>query len=275
MIPTLFKLGPIALHSYGLCLALGLIVGNFLMYKELKRRGLPEDFAGTTITLAAIFGIIGARIFDILEHPEGFMAHPWKTLLSGAGLTWYGGFIFATVAIYIASRRRGIPWWPLVETTVPGLAIGYGFGRLGCLLSGDGCYGVGCSAGLPSPLCMAFPNGIVPTTEVVYNTPLWEIFGAIGTFAYIWAIREKVTRPPGLFLRFLVVHGVLRFAVEFVRRNPKLVWGLSQAQVIYLAIVAVGLAGLTYMAKHPETATAEPVRVEAKQRHPGKKKRRR
>lgn len=248
MIPTLLELGPIKLHSYGLCLALALIVGHYLMMAELKRRGMPESFAGITITLAAIFGVIGARLFDILEHPEAFRADPIGTMISGAGLTWYGGFLLGALAVYIASRVKKLSWWAVIETSTPGLALGYGFGRLGCLLSGDGCYGNACAAELPFPLCMSFPKGIVPTIEVVYNTPLWEIGGAIATFAFIWSIRRKVKRPPMLFLIFLVVHGVLRFFVEFVRRNPVLGLGLSQAQWISVGMVAVGLGGLAYMA---------------------------
>ena len=85
MIPTLFELGPIKLHSYGLCLALGLIVGHYLMMAELKRRNMPEGFAGITITLAAVFGVIGARLFDIFEHPGAFWSDPLGTLVSGAG----------------------------------------------------------------------------------------------------------------------------------------------------------------------------------------------
>jgi len=249
MIPTILQIGPIGLHSYGLCLAIALIVGHYLMAAELRRRKLDERFAGLCVTLAAVFGVAGARIFDIFEHPEGFFANPIKTLVSGAGLTWYGGFILATAAVWVAARIKRMPWWQVVDSAAPGLAIGYGFGRLGCLLSGDGCYGNACSAGLPVPLCMAFPKGIVPTTELVYNTPLWEIGGALVTFAYIWWVRGRVQRAPGLFLRFLVVHGILRFVVEFVRRNPELMFGLSQAQVLSVAMVLAGVAGLVWLAK--------------------------
>lgn len=249
MIPHILKLGPITLHTYGLCLALALIVGHYILGKELARRGQPERFAGLAVTLAAIFGILGARIFDILEHPGGFRADPLKTLFSGSGLTWYGGFLMAAAAAYVAARIKKIPWWTVVDSAAPGLAIGYGFGRLGCFLSGDGCYGIACAARLPFPLCMSFPNGIVPTTEVVYNTPLWEIVGAIFTFLYLWSVRKSVLRPPGLFLRFLIVHCVLRFAVEFVRRNPVLAFGLSQAQVISICTSLIAAVGLVLLAR--------------------------
>lgn len=253
MIPTLLELGPIKLHTYGLCLALGLICGHWLLTLELRRRRLPESFAGLEITLAAVFGIVGSKIFDVLEHPGRFAENPLR-LFSGSGLTWYGGFILATLAIWVAARYKRLPWWQVVECSTPGLAIGYGFGRLGCFLSGDGCYGLPCSAGLPFPLCMSFPHGIVPTTELVYNTPIWEITGAILTFSYIWAVRRRVVRVPGLFLRFLIVHGVLRFLVELVRHNPKLIGVLSQAQVISIAIVLAGIAGLIYLARQPAPA---------------------
>ncbi len=256
MIPTLFELGPFKLHSYGLCLALGLIFGHWLLTLELRRKKQPEAFAGTVILLAAVFGIIGSRLFDTLEHPEAFSANPLKTLFSGAGLTWYGGFLMATAAIWIAARIKKIPWWSLIDSCTPGLAIGYGFGRLGCFLSGDGCYGTPCNAGLPFPLCMSFPNGIVPTTEVVYNTPLWEIGGAILTFAFIWWARTRVSRPPLLFLQWIVIHAVLRLLVEFVRRNPELAFGLSQAQVISLGLIVVGVVGLLVLRGRPPVPAA-------------------
>jgi phosphatidylglycerol:prolipoprotein diacylglycerol transferase len=147
-----------------------------------------------------------------------------------------------------------------VDASAPAIAIGYGFGRVGCFLSGDGCYGQPCAElglHLPAPLCMAFPKGAVPTTEIVLNTPIFEICGAAATFAYLMMARKWIRTPSVLFGQMVIIHAVMRFFIEFVRQNPKLALGLSQAQWVSIAGVGIGI-GLILHAPHIRLPEPDP-----------------
>ena len=128
----------------------------------------------------------------------------------------------------------------MLDAASPAAALGYGIGRLGCLISGDGDYGIPTTL----PWGMAFPNGLVPTTDRVHPTPLYELLVAVALFYFLWrlgarALREH--RPDGLvFANFLLWTGVARFLVEIIRINPSRLLGLTNAQVASLASVVAG-----------------------------------
>ena len=124
-----------------------------------------------------------------------------------------------------------------------GLAIGYAIGRIGCQLAGDGDYGVPTDL----PWGMAYPEGVVPTLEIVHPAPVYETLMGLATFGVLWSTRMRLAVPGTLFSLYLVLSGVARFAVEFIRLNPVVAWGLTGAQLISLALVAVGIAGLIYL----------------------------
>jgi phosphatidylglycerol---prolipoprotein diacylglyceryl transferase len=271
MIPVLFKIGPVPINSYGLMLVIGFICAYFLLVREFRQRGVDEDFASTEITVGMIGAIVGSRIFHIMEHLDSYsLANPAKFFI-GSGFSWYGGFVLAAILIIWTGRKKGIHWATLMDASAPAIAIGYGFGRIGCFLSGDGCYGLPCKdlgLSLPIPLCMAFPKGAVPTSEIVLNTPLFEVAGAVLTFSYLMLARRWVKTPTWLFAQFVIIHAILRFAVEFVRQNPKFWLGFSQAQWVSIGGLAIGAALLWY---GPRIKVPEP-RIESPSKKPGKKK---
>ncbi len=235
MLPTLFHIGSFPIHSYSVCLLIGFLVAYGLIRAEFRERGIASDFALTEITLGLSGALAGSRVFHALEH--------WNSPARWSGLTWYGGLIVAAALILLAAKLRRIPLRTLMDASAPAIALGYGIGRLGCLLAGDACYGAPCHH-LPSPFCMSFPHGQVPTLIPVYNTPLLEFVGAVLLFAYLRRIRRSarrgLTAPGALFGQFLLFHGVLRFTVEWIRINPPLAWGLSQAQWLSLALMVLG-----------------------------------
>ena len=117
------------------------------------------------------------------------------------------------------------------------LAIGYGIGRIGCQLAGDGDYGVATDL----PWGMAYPNGVVPTLEKVHPAPVYETLLGLAIFAILWRLRLRFEKPGQLFSLYLVLAGAARFAVEIIRLNPDVVWGLSAAQLISLVMIAAGI----------------------------------
>jgi len=238
--------------TYGLMVATGMIVAYFVMHADLKRRGIAAD-AETFIALPCLAGIVGAKIYFVLETPREFFAHPVDMLFDRYGLTWSGGLIAGATVLLLLARRAKIPVGTMLDMASPAAAIGYGFGRMGCLLSGDGDYGV--PTGLPWG--MSFPNGLVPTTEKVHPTPIYEFLGACLIAWLLWrmggrqaaASRERpgaktkeLSAPPSwsVFAAYLMFTGIARFLVEFIRINPRVLWGLTNAQIVSLACVLAG-----------------------------------
>ncbi len=252
MRPELFHIGPIVIYSYGFMLGVAFLLANWLLTNELKRRNLDPAHATMITFLALIGGVIGAKLFHVLENWNEFLAEPMKTALSSGGLTWYGGFIVALVIIAVYLRRKKIPFLLLADMTAPGLAIGYGIARIGCQLAGDGDYG--CPTSLP--WAMSYEYGTVPTafrlenpmdphslripTEWVHPAPLYELGLAILVFTFLFRRRARPMPIGNQFGWFLILHSLCRFVVEIIRINPELFLGMSQAQVISLVLIGWG-----------------------------------
>jgi len=248
MHPKLFDIGPIPVYSYGLMLGLAFLLGSYLFTLELKRKKVDEN-AGITITfLAIVGGIVGGKIFYIIEEWNFGKGLPINELfkseiLSPAGLTFYGGLVFAILMIIIYCRIKKLSVMMIFDSMAPGAAIGYGIARIGCHLSGDGCYGISVNKTAWEFLGMEYSKGIVPTKigELVHPTPLYELGVAITIFIILWIIRKKMKYYGELFYYYLVFTGISRLFVEFIRRNPVVVYGLTQAQLISVFMILLGI----------------------------------
>jgi phosphatidylglycerol:prolipoprotein diacylglycerol transferase len=278
MYPVLFHIGPITLYSFGLMMAVAFLVANYFFSKELQRRHLDPAMAGQITIIALIGGVAGSKIFSILENWSDFVADPKGQLFSPAGLTFYGGFIVAMIWIYIYVKRKGLRFMLFADLVSPTVLLAYGIGRIGCQLAGDGDYGI--PSRLPwamsYPQGTAKPSYTLTdyfvthpgervtwhydslraiTTGIdklgqhitrfdevvtVHPAPVYETIFCVIAFILIWRLREKYEAQIGkLFSVVLVVMGFERLMIEFIRINP-LYWGLSMAQWISIAMMAVG-----------------------------------
>jgi phosphatidylglycerol:prolipoprotein diacylglycerol transferase len=150
----------------------------------------------------------------------------------------------------------------MLDLAAPAVSVGYGVGRIGCLVSGDGDYGVPTHL----PCGMSFPNGLVPTTQRVHPTPIYELLGALLIAAYLWrrGANSGGTLPLGqLTGEYLVLSGVARFLVEFIRINPRIYWGMSNAQVASLGSIVAGILLIVWARRHSITTAARPADVMA------------
>lgn len=250
MIPSI-DLGPLTIQTFGLCVALAFIAAGAVAYRRFAELGWDPDLAYEVTGAALVGGIVGARLWWALGDPGAIVDNPWDRLIGGSGLTWYGGAIGGTLAGYAVARWRRLPIWSLAGAAVPALALGYALGRIGCQISGDGDYGI------PSgvPWAMAYPDGVVPTNEIVHPTPLYETL-IIGVLALIiWELRDRVS-PQNLVAIYLVGSGLERFVVEFWRRNPSVENFLTVAQITALIVVAAGVAMAIALRRHPPRAAA-------------------
>ncbi len=240
MYPVLLEIGPLRVYSFGLMMAIAFMTAAYLTGRELARKGYDGEIASSLVVWAAVGGIGGARLWNILNDWSGFLADPIGAIFTGAGFTWYGGLFGGIVAVTIALRRNGVPWLVGADAIAPGLILAHAIGRIGCQLAGDGDWG----SVTTLPWGMAYTQAIVgwdyPPGVVVHPTPMYEFFAYSLGFLFMWRVRTRLSEPGTMFWIFLVLSPFARFWIEFVRINPPLVAGLSEAQVTSLVLMAVG-----------------------------------
>jgi phosphatidylglycerol---prolipoprotein diacylglyceryl transferase len=245
---------------------LAAVVGAFVMDRAFKRARIEADAVGM-VAVTVVAGIIGAKLWHVLDSPEEFRAIGWRVLWDTAGFAWYGGLTCGILALVLQGWREKIGSLRTLDLAAPAAAMAYGIGRIGCFLSGDGCYGIPITPvhifGMTfHPWGMAFPHGIEPISVAVYPTPLYELGGGLLIGWFLWWRLGKPHATGAILGQYLVLTGLARFLVEFIRRNPKVIWGLSNAQLASAGAVVAGLALVAWAAaRHAGVAekTAAPV----------------
>lgn len=245
MIPYL-HLGPLSLPTFGLMVATGLLVAGYVLQADYRRRGIKAD-AFLIIGIAGLAGIIGARLYHVLESPSEFFADPWPMLYSRFGFAWFGGLLGGFAALLTLAWREKIPALTFLDACSPAACVGYAIGRIGCLLSGDGDYGIPTSL----PWGMSFPNGVVPTTERVHPTPLYEFFIWMVIAFLLWKLAARWMRSRAaagaVFSAYLILTGIARFLIEIIRINPRSFFGMSNAQAASVASILLGVMLLFFV----------------------------
>ena len=240
MYPILFQYKFIKIGGYGVMLGLAFYLAFMLLERELKIRGKDDELAYTMLLLIIPTAIIGSKVFHILENLDLFFRDPAEMIFSGAGLSVYGGFVFAIIASGIYLKKKGENFLEIADAAAPPMALGYGIGRIGCHVAGDGCYGIMTS----SFLGVAYPNGIVPSTATVLPTPLFESFFSLMVLLFLLQFRKREMPAGRIFFLYLILNGIPRFFVEFVRLNPKIMFDLTQAQMVSMLFVITGIIGM-------------------------------
>ncbi len=260
MIPILLRIGPITIYSYGFMVAMAFIVGGWLVTSEFKLRGYSPELASSLVLWVAIASFAGARLNDILDNWPAYAADPKRMIFSSTGFVFYGGLIGGLLTAIVFARRFRIPWLTLADMCAPAMALGHAIGRQGCQISGDGDWGT------PStlPWAMAYPKAIVGWNEWtvltldnhylvsgfypdvrVHPTPIYESLLYIAVFLVLWRMRKGTPVEGRVFYVFLMLYGMSRFLVEFLRINPRVLFGLSEAQLVSLVMMIAGGAAYT------------------------------
>jgi phosphatidylglycerol---prolipoprotein diacylglyceryl transferase len=243
-------IGPLTLGSYGLMVATGLICAFFILRADFARRGVSAD-AEAIIGITGLAGLAGSRLYHLLETPSEFFADPWPQLFSTMGFAFVGAIIGGFLALLLLAKRFRMSPLLMLDAASPAAAMGYGIGRIGCLISGDGDYGIPTSL----PWGMSFPNGIVPTTQRVHPTPIYEFLVAALIAWILWRLGARCLKthaPNGIiFGAYLVFTGIARFLVEMIRINPRSFYGLTNAQAASVVSVLAGVALFVYCRKAP------------------------
>ncbi len=254
MLPTIY-LGPLHIHTFGLMMWCAAVAAAFVADRAFRRAHIQAD-AMWIVVVTLVAGIVGAKLWHLADTPMDFRELGWRALWDPGGFAWFGGLTFGIVALVVQGWREKIGAIRILDLTAPAAAIGYGIGRIGCFLSGDGDYGIAIKpvhifGWTLHPWGMAFPHGLVPVFVPVYPTPLYELAGGLVIGWWLWRRLGK-PHPTGATLgEYLLLTGLARFLVEFIRRNPRVLWGMSNAQAASAVSAIVGIGVIWWAARHP------------------------
>ena len=247
------QLGPFELKTFGLMFALGFLAAGGVVARRFDELGKPRDWAYEMVFAALVGGLVGARVYYLAQNWDDVSHDLIGNLFSGSGLVWYGGALGGALAVFLWAWWRGFLGLVLLDVAAPALAVGYAIGRIGCQVSGDGDYGKASDL----PWAMSYPDGTVPTDERVHPTPVYETL-ATGLIAWLlWRLRDRF-RPGILFALYLVLSGLERFLVEFLRRNDETVAGLTTPQVESLVLMLIGTVWILAVSRRPGGIAAQP-----------------
>jgi phosphatidylglycerol:prolipoprotein diacylglycerol transferase len=247
----------LTLQTFGLMLGIAFIVCGALTARFLEEIGKPRDWAYEFIFAAIIGGLAGSRLWWMAENWDEVSGDVLGSLFSGSGLVFHGGALGGAIAVLLWSWHKGFMDGRTFDMGAAPLAAGYAIGRIGCQLAGDGDYGIPWDG----PWAMAYPNGTVPTDVTVHPTPVYETIVMGIVTVVLWRLRHKL-RPGNLFALWAVLAGLERFLIEFIRRNDEVVAGLTQPQLISLAMMIAGGAWLaTHWGPAPAAAAQPSVRT--------------
>jgi phosphatidylglycerol:prolipoprotein diacylglycerol transferase len=246
------------LPTFGLMLWMAAVVAAFVMDRGFRRARVTVDALGM-VAITVVAGIVGAKLWHVLDSPDEFHYLGWSVLWQRDGYAWFGGLL----------------WWAKIgmlrtlDLAAPAAAIGYGIGRIGCFLSGDGCYGIPITtlhylSFSFRPWGMSFPKGLEPVFVPVYPTPLYELAAGLLIGGWLWWRLGKSHRTGAILGQYLLLSGTARFLVEFIRRNPKVLWGLSNAQLASAGTVVVGIILIVWAATRPAASPADDAHAQEK-----------
>lgn len=258
---------------------------GWMRWREKKKEQLPKpewvtqklhpyQHVPNMTLIAAIAGILGAKIFHNLENLHEFLEDPVGSLLSFSGLTMYGGLIVASISVIYYARKNRITITHLIDSCAPALMLAYGIGRIGCHLSGDGDWGIENLSAKPTWFFLpdwawsySYPNNVnnvgIPIENCqgrfcsvlenpVFPTPLWEAIICIALFFVLWSVRKKITTPGVMFCIYLMLNGIERFFIEKIRINNEFgILGIqfTQAEIIATVLILLGITGIIYFRK--------------------------
>ena len=256
MYPVLFQFGSFTISSFGFMMVVAFLTANYILKKDVKADGYDSNIAEDITFRAAFGGILGAKLYYILENIntgnaesniEGFVniiAGIFTLDLDrlsfgiqnfGAGLVFLGGLIGGTIAVCLYASKMKISLLKVSDWVAPVLILGHGIGRIGCFLVGD-------DYGIPTdlPWGCSFPNGLPPTNDYVHPTQLYEMLAYFCIFIYLRRIKNNQKFQGEVIFEYLFLGGFSRFLVEFIRTNDKYIFNLSGAQIISIVMMLIG-----------------------------------
>ena len=257
--PVALTIGSIEVRWYGILIALAVLTVVLWGYRQiepLRRKGeLPAPTDINVAPVGIISGIIGAKLVHVLEQPTLYIQNP-GAIFSGGGLAIYGGVLGASLGIWIyiklsRRKRKNQHYGFFIDLVTPGIILAQAIGRIGCTING-------CCCGKPAPDWLpwsvvythpnSYANSCAPLGTPLYPTQPYEIAFCLIGFAVLLKLRGRLKPMEGsLFLVYLIMYSAWRLGVGYLRTDMQFIFGLSQAQIISLIVLAISIALLVYM----------------------------
>jgi phosphatidylglycerol:prolipoprotein diacylglycerol transferase len=219
-------------------MAIAFLVGSWLTAMRMQEEGLDPELAWSLLVYVMLGGIAGSKLYFAVDVHLRTGAPFTQLLLAREGITWYGGLLGAALAGAVSARMRGVSVKAVMDCAAVAVAVGQAIGRVGCFLVGDD-YGKASDL----PWALAFPRGAPPTLETVHPTQLYEVLWLLPVAAFLWYRRH---RSPFLFGEYVALNGLGRIFIEILRVNPKVLFSLTEPQLVGIALMVAGGAGWLY-----------------------------
>jgi len=252
--PILFRIGGLAVHWYGLFIALGILVNVPLARWECKRKHISEDLVFNLAVWCVVLGIIGGRLFYVVQadQPGGFdyyIQHPQDIFATWQGGMAFYGMVFAIIlTALVFCWRTKAPFWALLDMAAVFLPLGQAFGRLGNVVNGDI---IGYPSTLPWAIQYSNPNSLAPDHVIAYQpASLYELLFSLALFGFLWSIRGRVKTPGLLFMFYAFLYSLGQFAIFFLRANSITILDLKQAQLTSLLVMLATLPVMAFLMRH-------------------------
>jgi len=249
--PTLFRIGPVDVHSYGTLLMVGFLSAILLSRRQARRMGLSADLPLDLGVWVLVAAVVSARVMFVALNWDYYSPRPAEVLYiwRQSGLSFHGGLLGGVLAGVLFSWRRGLSFWTVADMVSPGIALGYAIARVGCLLNGC-CYGVPTELpwGMTFPL---YPDSQI-TTDPSHPTQIYAALGSLAILAVLLRARSRLTVPGRLFLLYLMLYSVLRSGIEVLRRGATAdiaIDGVTQAQVASAIIFTAALLAFIWLGR--------------------------
>jgi phosphatidylglycerol:prolipoprotein diacylglycerol transferase len=260
--PVIFRIGDFELRWYSIAIILAVVVAIVIAAHEGKRNGLPKNFIYLVTPWVLIAGLVGARLFHVIDQWEYYAGNPLYIFqVQQGGLAIWGGLFGGGIAALAYARMRHIPVGRLADTIAPALLIAQIIGRFGCIVNGDA---YGGATNLPWGFIYAHPNALIPSALFGIPThpyPVYEILWNGAILLALLKLRYSFTKDGLLFFSYLSLYSLGRFALTFVRQENALFWQLQQAQVIAIATMFVSVATIIYLSRKRDRRIAIESRI--------------
>lgn len=245
--PIIFQIGHFAVRWYSLTLLSAIVIGIWLTAREAVRKGFKKDNIYDAAVWIIAGGLIGARLFHVLDHwSHEYAADPLRALyIWEGGLAIWGALVGGLIAAALVSWKRGWRFPKLLDAGAPGLVLAQAIGRIACVITGDA---MGKPTNGPFGFAYTSPNAMVPQLGVYYTPmPVYELVVNLGIFALLWQLRKRTWPDGRLFLVYLTLYSLERFFLAFTSSYQILAFGLTQSQIAAIIGLAVGLTLLARM----------------------------
>lgn len=255
MDPNLFTIGPLQFAWHSIAILVSIVMAVVFIRLEFIRKKISLANWDTVVYWTVAGGIIGARLFFVIDHPTPNLKHPLEILqIWKGGLAVYGAVFGGFVAVLILCRYFKLPTLQVIDSVAPGLILAQAFGRIGCLINGDAW-----GAPTSSFFSVTYTNtkDLLPADllhRATYPYPVYDALINVAIFAIIWRLRRRGVPDGAVFALFVAMYAATRFMISYMRQERVWFWGLQEAQVIAIAALIASVVALVFLLRRDRRA---------------------